>query len=101
MPEIKEIYSAIKNIGFSSRIVDAEKKWKTAALNRFDDSKKGFEFIKREYLEDDDIYRFTSGQERRDFEGKVLQIILRDRSLGKHGAQFLRNLYKGIIDRLK
>ncbi len=47
-PEIKKIYSAVKSIGFSCRIVDPERKWKREALKTFDDSKKGFEVIKRE-----------------------------------------------------
>jgi len=97
-PEIDKIYGAVKNIGFSSGLIDAERKWKGAALEAFDDSVKGFEAIKREYLEDDDIYFFSGGQERRDFEGKILQKIIRGNGLGVYGAQFLRDLYKAIKD---
>jgi hypothetical protein len=67
-------------------------------LEAFDDSKKGFEAIKREYLEDKDLYFFVKGQEKRDFEGKILQKIIRDNGLGDYGAQLLRRLYKQIKD---
>ncbi len=93
-PEIEKIYSAIKSIGFSSRLFDAERKWKGAALEAFDDSIKGFEAIKREYLEDDDLYFLTGGKERRDFEGKMLQKIIKDCGLGKYGLNTLRDIYK-------
>jgi len=93
-PEIEKIYSAIKSIGFSGYLVDAKKKWKMAALEAFDDSKKGFETIKREYLEDDDLYDLTTGKERRDFEGRMLQKIFEDCGLGKYGLNKLRDIYK-------
>jgi len=39
--EIERIFSAIKRVGFSAYIVDADKRWQTAALECFDDSKQG------------------------------------------------------------
>jgi hypothetical protein len=97
MPEIQDIFSAIKRIGFSGRLPEPEIAWKEAALKRFDDSKKGYESIKREFLEDDDIYRFTGGQEKRDFEAKLLLKIIRDRDLGNYGEQKLREFYRDYV----
>ena len=96
LPEIEEIYFAVKVVGFSSRLVDAESKWRSAALKRYDDSRRGYKFIKREYLEDEGIYRLTAGQEKRDFEGKLLQKVIKDNKLGRYGIQLLRGIVKNI-----
>ena len=93
-PEIDKLYNAISSVGFSSSIHNAEKKWKKAALEAFDDSKKGFKAIKREYLEDNNLYYFAGGQAKRDFEGKIFQKIIRDNGLGHYGSQLLRGIYK-------
>jgi len=96
--EIEIIYSAIKKIGFSSKIVDAEKKWKKAALDCFTEteSKNKFKYIKFEYLEDDSLYFFSGGKELRDFEGRILQKIIEGYELGDFGRSDLRRLYKDI-----
>ena len=47
--EVEELYTAIKRIGFSGRIVDAQDKWKKAAIDFYDQNKHLFEAIKRDY----------------------------------------------------
>ncbi|MHA2475340.1 MAG: hypothetical protein ACXAES_19145 [Promethearchaeota archaeon] len=94
-PEMERIWPAIKKVGFSGRLVDAEAKWKNAALECFDDSKKGFEAIKREDLEDESLYFFTVGKEKRDFESRLLKKIIERAGLGTYGGQNLRDIYRG------
>jgi hypothetical protein len=93
-PEIDEIYSSVKKVGFSGRLVKGPEKWREAALERYDDSSHGFNLIIREYLEDMDLYEFASGQERRDFYGRLLNKIIRGRGLENYGAQRLYRLLK-------
>lgn len=93
-PEIDEIYSSIKKVGFSGRLVNGPEKWRKAALERYDDSRHGFNYIKREFLEDGDLYDFAPGQERRDFYGKLFTKIIKSMGLGNYGGQRLRKLLK-------
>jgi hypothetical protein len=93
--EIEDIWSAVKRVGFSGRIVDPEPKWKAAALKRFDKST-GFRFLERRYLDDNELYRFTEGQEKRDFIGKLASKILRDSQVGDYGAQYLYKLWRKL-----
>jgi len=89
LPEVIEVFSSIKKIGFTGRLVDSEKKWMNSALERFDDSKKGWEYIKREFLEDKKLYWLNQTKEKRDFIGVLLKKIVEDQGLGKYGAQEL------------
>lgn len=81
-PEIDRIWANIKGEGLSGRLPQPELKWKRAALNRFDDSKMGFKSIKREFLEDPNIYRAMKnrfGHEKAEFGFAISQkIILRE-----------------------
>jgi hypothetical protein len=62
-----------------SDIIDAGTKWREAALNRFDNSRKGYLFIKRDFLEDKNLYFFRPGHEKTDFQKKLLQRVLMDK----------------------
>ena len=93
-PEIDKIYAAIKMVGFSSRIDATEENWRKAALDAFVDSQKGFQAIKKEHLEDEELYSFTPGKEKRDFEEKLLIKIIYSLDLGKYGERLLREIYK-------
>ena len=95
-PEIRSIYSAIKEIGFSVKLTDPEEKWRTASLKRFDDSRTGFQLIRREYLEDKALYILTTGKERRDFEGRLLKKIVKDYLGIDSGIDSLRSILKGM-----
>jgi hypothetical protein len=77
LPEIDRIWSVIKDEGaiWKTNMEDQ----KQAALDRFDDSRRGFQYVKREYVEDDDLYMFNSpSQEKRDFRLKLLRKIFRN-----------------------
>lgn len=76
--EVNDIYeNAVKKIGFSSRLIDAEAKWKNAALKYFDENSERFEAIQREYLDDDDLYKLNSGKEKRDFFCRLYESCLK------------------------
>jgi hypothetical protein len=102
IPEIEEIYSAIKKVGFSERRNDRQEEWdpqeewQKAAEKSFDESETQFKYVKREFLEDDRLYDLNVSQQRRDFEGALLRKIVRDRGLGDHGAQRLREIYQKV-----
>jgi len=96
LPEVQKIYSAIGIIGFSGRDVGADEKWKKAALNRLNDSKKSFKYVKLELLESKDLYELSVSKERRDFQGTLLKKIFYDHDLKDFGAQDLYNLSKWI-----
>lgn len=95
-PEIKRIFSAIKKVGFSGRLNDAETNWREAALTAYGDSKKGFRFLRREYLEDKELYFFTGGQGKRDFESKLYRKIIAGLEFGNYGGQRLWKLFQKI-----
>lgn len=92
--EIADIFSAVKMVGFSGCLIDAEKKWQGAALKRFDDSKKGFEIIKRDFLQDKFIYLFRGGHEKGDFEGKILQKMIMEKGFRKMGIKSIKDLLR-------
>jgi len=94
-PEIEPLYAAVKKVGFSGRKVKiTEKQWQNAALAYFDRHRNEFKIVKREYLEDKELYFFSGGKERRDFIGKVLQRITVDQGLGLKSAQGLYAMYR-------
>ena len=70
--------------------MDADKKWQQAALDCFDNSKKDFQAVKREYFEDNSLYAFRGGHEKEDFIGKMLQKIMKDLGFGFYGRKLLR-----------
>lgn len=85
--EAERIYLALKTVGFSTYVRAIE--WEKAALSSFDDSKRGFKYIKREYLEDKKLYELSGGKEKRDFIGRLIQIVVEERGFRKYGVQFL------------
>jgi hypothetical protein len=97
-PEIEKIYSAIKKVGFSARQHRTAKDYMNAALRCFDNSNNEFEAIKREYLEDDELFFFGNEQQRRTFEAKILnkifKDIMKDLGCGKFSSHLLRKIYK-------
>ena len=72
------IWTAVLKVGFSSRIPDGHKQRKKAALRFFDENKKNFKAIKRSYLEDDQLYLDSGGQEKRRFMSKLYKNVFDD-----------------------
>jgi hypothetical protein len=95
MPEIERIYLAIKAVGFSGRTNAEEEHWQAAALKEYDANKEHFSLIERRHLEERKLYQFTGGQERRDFIGGVLKMIVKDRLDVDVGAQLLAQMARG------
>lgn len=99
--QIAEIYAAIKSVGFSGRIAESEQKLQAAALERFDDSKKGFSLIKRDYLQDKRIYQLRNGHEREDFQTRLLQKITQAEIPKKLPLIFIKDLIRTGKSKLK
>lgn len=97
-PEVEALFASIKEVGFSAQNLNAnDETWQEVALHHFDKNQKHFSLVKREYLEDKDLYAFTLGQEARDFKGGVLQKICEGMGLGKQSAQKLAKLHRQIL----
>ena len=94
--EIEILYGAVREIGFTR--AQGDKDWQKAALEKFQESKDDFTLIKKKFLEDDDLYLFAVGKERRDFVGKILQKILVDNNLPPGDYQKLYKKFKKLAD---
>ena len=95
-PEIERIYSSIKRVGFSARKHISDEEWRAPALRSFDEHENAFEYVKREYLEDINVYALSPGKEKRDFYGRILQKIISGTGVGNFSRQSLLNLYKSL-----
>jgi hypothetical protein len=89
--EAEDIFLALKKEGFSGRKGKSRENYQTAALNRFDDSQKGYQSIKREYLKNKTIYVMRGGHEKGDFIGALLQKIVWEKYGKFIGKQTLLN----------
>jgi hypothetical protein len=96
--EVDTIYHAIKRVGLSDKILHRRKKSKAAALTQFDLEPGKFRYIKKHFLEDINLYTFTIGQEKRNFYGKLFQLIIENHGLGKYNHQNLYWLYKKMLN---
>lgn len=98
LPEIEELYTAIKKVGLKDYMVKGTDKtierWRDAVLARYDDSKKGFQAIHREDLQELDLYQFRPGKEKEDFKVKLLQNILVRAGFNKYGMELLKAVLK-------
>ena len=75
MPEIESIYVAMKRIGFTN--AGSEIKLKEAANNKVAAEK--FKIVRRKYLKTKGLFALTVGKERRDFIGKLLKFIVKEK----------------------
>lgn len=98
LAEIEELYAAIKKVGLKDYLVNGEDKtierWRAVVLARFDDSKKGFQAIEREDLEDQSLYLFRQGKEKEDFTFKLLQKVLVRVGFNKYGTDLIKEVVK-------
>jgi hypothetical protein len=98
LPEIEELYAAIKKVGLKPYLVEGEDKaperWREAVLTRHDDSKKGFQTIDREDLEAPDLYQFRPGKEKEDFTLRLLQKVLARVGFNTYGMGLLKTVVK-------
>jgi hypothetical protein len=91
-PEIERIYGAIKKIGFSGRLANAEDKWKQAALAEFKKNEYKFKIITKDNLLDRNLYSLSASNERRDFIVGILQKIISK----KYSKEELYKRYKAV-----
>ena len=79
--EIDYFYSIIKSVGIKG-VSNREEKWKKTILKRYDDSRKGFRYIKKSYLDDYDLYLVDDTNSKRDFQSILFQKIITDEGFG-------------------
>jgi hypothetical protein len=91
-PEIEMIWKAIKKVGFSGYIADAEDKWQRAALKELNNNENGFNIITKDNLLDRNLYSLSPSNERRDFIQGILQKIISK----KYSKEELYKRYKAI-----
>jgi len=77
MPEIERLYAASIKRGLAStrEQENCREVWMTATLAAYDAG--GYKYVKREYLEDRHLYNLNERQEPRDFETRLLKMVLR------------------------
>jgi|GEM_PF-4475618 len=93
-PEIEIIYSAMKReVGFSGHVLEPEIKLQQKAEEVFTKRKNNFKLIKSDYLKDQSIYILNPGQPKRDFVGRLLKRIVKDKTGKIFGGQTLYGLY--------
>jgi len=85
--EVNRLYDLIKDGGF--KVPNIEKKLRFAAKNELTNNKNNYQVIKKGHLACKDLFALNTGQERRDFVGKLLQIITSKSGQKKIGAQRL------------
>jgi hypothetical protein len=93
LPEIKTIYSAIKEVGLSE---SSQEEFQEAALREYeaDFDRKFYKIIKKDYLKKNELFAFNISQGPRDFGGKLLKMIVLDRLGIQKGAQTLWKMAK-------
>ena len=92
-PELESLHAAVKKGGYNIPEPNPEERYKERALKKFQEKGRSFIFVKKQYLEDKNVYLFGGGQEKRDFIGKVLQKIVEDYGLPRRGYQTLYQFY--------
>lgn len=86
LPEIEVLYESVLKTGLNSDW----RKIKQAVLSKFENGK--FSYLKKEYLEDDNIYKFGVNHQRRKFFGSLLDNVVESKSLKSPGATKLYTL---------
>jgi hypothetical protein len=95
-PELESVYSAIRKVGFSSKLQKREEIHKKAALNRFKQKRSAFKILTETDLTDEEVYIFADGQAKRDFIGKMLKRIVLRYGFRPDGYQRLFRLYNKV-----
>lgn len=93
LAEITKIYNVLKIIGFSGGKTNTQDDYRNAALNYFDENYKKFKYLKREYIEDFNLYSFVGGQETR-FKSKLFQKMVSDSGFGEYAERDLLKLIR-------
>ena len=92
-PELDEIYDAVlKGIRPLTITTAPDEKKREEALKYFKENNEKFKYISRRYLMGKSLYAFSGGQERRDFEGRLLEKMCDDYGLGEFSERYLYEL---------
>jgi hypothetical protein len=97
--DIEFIYEVIKkNPG--TKMEKPEEFWKEAVLNKFDENREFFRIIQRSDLAFDDLYRVHGSNIKRDFVGRLCQIVMERCGLATAGIERTHKNYKKIKKKL-
>ena len=97
-PEIERLYEALKNAGLGQDSGDPEDRWRDAVLKEFKRNESEYNLVRKDLLQNVNLYRLNIGQEPRDFKGKLLQLIIENQGLGRFNFQKLHDSYKRLPD---
>ena len=93
--DIEFIWEVIKkNPG--TKMANPEEFWKAAVLNKFDENRKSFKIIQRSDLAFIDLYRIHGSNMKRDFGGRLCQIVMERCGLETAGIERTYKNYKKI-----
>ena len=97
-PEIKYLFNELQEYpGFQyNNNPDREKKLKEEAEKLLDNPENKFDYLKKEYFNDQKIYSTDPKQTPRDFIGALLKKIVKDQKKKTIGGQLLYEIYKEI-----
>jgi len=87
--EVTSLYQKIKEVGFGG--LDIESKLKDQAKNELKTNHTNYDYIKSKHLNSKKLFTLNPGQEKRDFIGQLLQIIVKDNGIKRTNYQ---RLYK-------
>ncbi len=94
-PEVEKLYSVVLfKFGYKAHESD-EKLIQDLVLHEFNGNINFYKIIKENYLADINLYKFSRDKSKRDFIGKLLLKISKDRHLGFNSYQ---NLYKMYLE---
>jgi hypothetical protein len=91
-PEVERLYEAAGKAGPSSK--NPEDNWRQAVVREYENNKEQFLYFKEDFLPA--IKNLTlpnPDQEKRDFMGKLFQLIIEDHGIKSHGYQHLMKIY--------
>lgn len=97
-PEAAKLYSAIKSVGFKG--LDIEIKLQDRAKDELKRNPAVYSYIKSKHL-NKKLFALTTGQEKRDFIGNLLQIIAKERKFKMTNYQKMYQTYASIFSNHK
>jgi hypothetical protein len=97
-PEIERLYEALKTVGLGQEYGEPEARWRDAVLKEFKRNESEYNLVRKDLLQNPNLYILNTGQEPRDFKGKLLQLIIENQGLGRFNFQKLHDSYKRLPD---
>jgi len=97
--EAERLYDTVVNEAKNKQVTIRSRgsDWvKRITLSKYDNTKKAFRFIKRDHLDNDDIYELSYSKEKRDFVTRVVDSYFKDKGLKKLPKSRMEELLNNI-----